>query len=107
MIRSSWRGSPRAFFLHLLVAGTAFVLAPRAGAVEPPPHRAVPGGVAVVELGASDERPQVSLDAVPVLVVGDARRWTAIVGIPLSAEPGTRHVLVRRDGAPEHHRDLH
>ena len=35
------------------------------------------------------------------LVVGDARRWTAIVGIPLSAEPGTRHVLVRRDGAPE------
>jgi hypothetical protein len=32
----------------------------------------------------------------PVLVVGDTTRWTAVVGIALSAKPGTSHVWLPR-----------
>jgi murein DD-endopeptidase MepM/ murein hydrolase activator NlpD len=61
----------------------------------------VPGGVALLELGAAPEAPRASFDGVPVLVVGDRNGWTAVVGIPLAAEPGTRHLVVRRNGVTE------
>ena len=59
--------------------------------------RPVPGGVAAVDLGPSPDRPTVSLahNNVPVLVMGDPSRWTAVVGIALSASPGTGALLVR------------
>lgn len=82
-----------------LVAACLFGLP--AMALELPQHRSVPGGVAIIDLGASAEPPQVTLDAVPVLVVGDPARWTAVVGVALGAEPGTRHVAVRRAGEAE------
>ncbi|MFO1323316.1 MAG: peptidoglycan DD-metalloendopeptidase family protein [Burkholderiales bacterium] len=66
-----------------------------------PQHRSVPGGVAVIDLGASNEPPRVSLGAIPVLVVGDAARWTAVVGIALGAKPGTSHIVVKRTGAAD------
>jgi len=72
-----------------------------AAALELPRHRRVPGGVAIIELGASREAPRVTLDEVPVLVVGDPDRWTAVVGIALGAEPGVRHVTVRRTAQAE------
>ncbi len=65
-----------------------------------PQHRSVPGGVAVIDLGPSSEPPRASLGTVPVLVVGDAARWTAVVGIALAAKPGTSHVLVQRPARP-------
>ena len=40
-----------------------------------------------------------SLGTVPVLVVGDPARWTAVVGIALDAKRGTSHVTVHREGA--------
>jgi murein DD-endopeptidase MepM/ murein hydrolase activator NlpD len=40
----------------------------------------------------------VRFNGVPALVVGTPADWTAIVGIPLSAKPGTAHVEVQRDG---------
>ena len=59
--------------------------------------RPVPGGVATVDLGASPSRPRATLpNGVPVLVVGDAAGWTAVVGIALSAVPGTGTLLVQR-----------
>ncbi len=70
-----------------------------AGAVELPRARSVPGGVALVELGPALVAPQVSLDGVPVLVSGRPGGWTAVVGIPLDAEPGERLLEVRREGA--------
>ncbi len=85
--------------IALLAAAGLFGL--HAMALDLPQHRSVPGGVAVIDLGASAEPPQVTLDAVPVLVVGDPARWTAVVGIALGAQPGTRHVAVRRAGEPE------
>ena len=35
------------------------------------------------------------------MVVGDATRWTAVVGIALDAKPGTSHVIVHRAGAAD------
>lgn len=65
-------------------------------------QRAVPGGVATIELGPSPERPQASLpNKVPVLVMGDADGWKAVVGIALSTTPGTGTVLVRRGNQTE------
>jgi murein DD-endopeptidase MepM/ murein hydrolase activator NlpD len=40
-------------------------------------------------------RPQAFAGDVPLLVQGDAREWTAVVGIALAAEPGTAHITVR------------
>ena len=59
-----------------------------------PEQRTVPGGVAWVDLGAAPTRPEVRTGEVPVLVVGDTTRWTALVGIPLSATPGAMSLTV-------------
>ncbi|WP_367068800.1 peptidoglycan DD-metalloendopeptidase family protein [Oryzisolibacter sp. LB2S] len=61
----------------------------------------VPGGVALLDLGPAPERPVVRAGDVPVLVLGDALAWTAIVGIPLSARVGQAHVTLQATaGAP-------
>lgn len=53
-----------------------------------PRARAVPGGVALVALGAAAQRPGAQLDGSPVLVVGNHAAWTAVVGIRLATPPG-------------------
>ena len=58
----------------------------------------VPGGVARLPLGPAPTRPQAFAAEVPLLVLGDARGWTAIVGIPLSATPGPAQIMVRTAG---------
>ena len=70
-------------------------------AAELPEQRLAPGGVARIALGASPGAPKASFNGVPLLVVGDARRWTALVGIALAAPPGRASVAVQRDGAAE------
>jgi len=55
----------------------------------------VPGGIARLALGPAPTRPQAFAAGVPVLVLGDARGWTAIVGIPLSATPGPAKIVLR------------
>ena len=55
----------------------------------------VPGGLARLGLGPAPTRPQAFAAGVPVLVLGDARGWTAIVGIPLSATPGPAKIVRR------------
>ena len=59
---------------------------------------AVPGGVARIALGAEITAPQAfNAAGHPLLVVGSADNWTALVGLPLSAEPGEQHIDVRGD----------
>lgn len=70
----------------------------QAQAGELPRHRSVPGGVALIALGAAAEAPRVRYAGEPVLVVGDRTGWTAVVGIALATEPGQRHLEVRRSG---------
>jgi murein DD-endopeptidase MepM/ murein hydrolase activator NlpD len=80
--------------LCALLASTALQATPL------PQHRAVPGGVAVIDLGPSAQRPKVQLDERPVLVLGDTQAWTAIVGIALTATPGPQSLRVERGGEP-------
>ncbi len=59
----------------------------------------VPGGVAQLPLGPGTVRPVAHLRQgehdVPLLVVGDAQEWTALVGIALATAPGPAQITVR------------
>ena len=58
----------------------------------------VPGGIAVITLGAAADAPQVRFQTKPVLVLpGKQGEWLAIVGIALNVAPGTHSIQVRRD----------
>ena len=60
----------------------------------------VPGGIAVIGLGAAADAPQVRFQSKPVLVLpGKQGEWLAIVGIALTVAPGTHAVQVRRDAS--------
>ncbi|KNZ33206.1 MAG: peptidase M23 [Methylibium sp. NZG] len=62
----------------------------------------VPGGVVTIDLGPAPTRPLASLPSgVPVLVLGQPAGWKAVVGIALSAPPGTGQLLVRRGATAE------
>jgi murein DD-endopeptidase MepM/ murein hydrolase activator NlpD len=62
----------------------------------------VPGGVATFKLpGALDERPVVTFEGKPVMVVRQATGWLAILGISLDAEPGEFAISVQQPGADE------
>jgi murein DD-endopeptidase MepM/ murein hydrolase activator NlpD len=89
--------------LALLVAGLLCMNA--AWAVETfiaPRASLVPGGVATFKLpGAVDERPVVTFEGKPVMVVRQATGWLAILGISLDAEPGELSISVQQPGADE------
>ncbi len=58
-----------------------------------------PGGIALVDIGpASDPLPNANWNDRPVAVLRKGRRALAIVGIPLSVEPGTQQVEVLQGG---------
>jgi murein DD-endopeptidase MepM/ murein hydrolase activator NlpD len=63
-----------------------------------PTAAAVPGGVARVALGPAAVRPAAFAGELPLLVLGDATGWTALVGIPLAATPGEARITLRSDG---------
>lgn len=64
-------------------------------AAELPRELAVPGGVAIVDLGpASAPRPEVMYRDRRVMVVEKANRWQAVVGLPLGTIPGTESIRV-------------
>ncbi|MES2360288.1 MAG: peptidoglycan DD-metalloendopeptidase family protein [Pseudomonadota bacterium] len=67
------------------------------------PHAVqVPGGIARLPLGPAAMRPLAHLrdshGEVPLLVLGDATGWTALVGIPLSAVPGEASIAMQTEG---------
>jgi murein DD-endopeptidase MepM/ murein hydrolase activator NlpD len=66
-----------------------------------PQQRRVPGGVAVIPLGAAAVPPSVRYADAPALVLGSPARWFAVVGIPLAARPGPAELQVRQADAPE------
>jgi murein DD-endopeptidase MepM/ murein hydrolase activator NlpD len=77
-------------------APSAALAAPGAADDVFPRDSRVPGGVARLSLGPGPARPDArTVDGVPLLVLGDAREWTALIGIPLAVEPGAAHVDVR------------
>jgi murein DD-endopeptidase MepM/ murein hydrolase activator NlpD len=69
------------------------------GALNPPRTSLVPGGVATFKLpGDAHEKPVVTYDGTPVMVVRDGADWLAVVGISLDTEPGARSIKVEQPG---------
>lgn len=61
----------------------------------------VPGGVARLSLGPAATRPSAFTGDLPLLVVGDAIEWTALVGIPLATAPGEANIVLRPGNGAE------
>jgi murein DD-endopeptidase MepM/ murein hydrolase activator NlpD len=84
-----------------LLAALSLWVRPGSAASSAPPPQAwpralpVPGGIAQLPLGTAAARPTAHDGEVPLLVVGDPDGWTALVGIPLAAQPGMAHISVR------------
>ena len=111
--RRHWLGGMAA----VLLGGGAFAVCPgvvRAAALASPERRtvsrskatlpfpvsrAVPGGVAVVPLGAARRAPKAIWNGIPVLVTGSSSGWFAVLGIPLHTLQD-RLVLEVQDAAP-------
>lgn len=57
----------------------------------------VPGGVAVIDLGSSnDPRPTVHFGTKRTMVVDQDGRWKALIGLPLTVLPGSKIISVQR-----------
>lgn len=54
-----------------------------------PRESAVPGGIALVPLGEASAKPQAYFGDKQVMVKRHQDQWVALVGLPLSAKPGT------------------
>ena len=78
----------RRLLLQLSLLAPAW--ATRAWATTFPLNEAVPGGIARIPLGGSAQAPRVRLGNDPVLVLREGEAWTAYVGIPLVAKPGSK-----------------
>jgi len=88
------RASFPAFSLLALATGTGVEAAL-------PRSEAVPGGVALLDVGAaSATAPVVRFGAHRVLTVADKGRWMAVLGLPLATRPGTVSVEVQAGQAP-------
>lgn len=71
-----------------------------------PSSTPVPGGVAVLALGASAQPPAARFNDHSVLVAGRPDAWRALVGLPLSTVPGPALLQVQRPGTDEPERQL-
>ncbi len=74
----------------LLLCALLFTLSAEAAAL--PRALAVPGGVAIIELGESAQKPDAYYGKREVMVKHDGQQWLALVGLPLTTKPGT-HTL--------------
>jgi murein DD-endopeptidase MepM/ murein hydrolase activator NlpD len=83
----------------LLLAGSlppAAAAAAASAATPLPLASSVPGGVALLPItDPADQAPSASFQGKRVLVLRDGERWLAVVGIPLSMEPGDATLAVR------------
>ncbi len=92
---------PLAGRLRLTLWSLALPLTAAAQMPELPTQHGVPGGVVALSLGAAPQRPQAHVGEVPLMVLGDVSNWVALVGIPLSAKPGSAAIEVRGPGHAE------
>jgi murein DD-endopeptidase MepM/ murein hydrolase activator NlpD len=89
--------SRRSLFLALAAASCGAGASPAALL---PRDARVPGGIARIPLGAAQQRPTARRDDVPLLVIGSAADWTAVVGIPLAAPTAAAQIRVEAVGKP-------
>lgn len=78
------------------IAGLICCVPAAATALELPRESAVPGGIKIIRLAPPGSAlPYVDSDGRRALVVNDGSTWFAVIGIPLTASPGTRQVTLR------------
>lgn len=87
--------------LTRLICTALLVLATLPAAHALPREDAVPGGIALVRLGQAAEAPRAWFQDKRVAVLRDRQGWVALVGLPLSLEPGTHELRVVANGAEE------
>jgi murein DD-endopeptidase MepM/ murein hydrolase activator NlpD len=64
--------------------------------LELPKQSTVPGGIAIISINM-ENKPEAYFYDRKVMIVGESNNWKAIVGIPLSAKPGTHKLVVKKD----------
>lgn len=64
-----------------------------------PTTHAHPGGIVIVDLGNGKARPAATFNNIPVAVVRTASGWRAMVGVPLSTEPGIHTLQIDNAGS--------
>jgi murein DD-endopeptidase MepM/ murein hydrolase activator NlpD len=79
---------------RILALGLLATLASSAHANDLPRESRVPGGIALIEIPGGDLAPTALIDARRAAVIRDGDRWLAVVGIPLSTEPGAHTLKV-------------
>ena len=84
----------------MAMAQAAIQPAVQAGAADLPDSRVSPGGVALLQLGPAEQRPEASAQGRPMLVVGDPSGWTAVLGIALAEKPGRARLNWQLPGGP-------
>ncbi len=73
-------------------------------AAELPQGEPVPGGIAIVPLTNGDSpAPSAYFAGQRVMVLKNAGKWTAVIGIPLKSTPGTATLKVRNGGHSSSH----
>jgi murein DD-endopeptidase MepM/ murein hydrolase activator NlpD len=82
---------------RLFISVVPAILAPAwltpAYAAPSPRALAVPGGVARIKLGDSQQPPEVRLAGERVLVIREGSEWVALVGLSLNLKPGAKTVI--------------
>ena len=95
-----------AFFRQLIGIVLGFLAAlPVAHAL--PREDAVPGGIALIRLGQAAHAPHVWFQEKRVAVLRNRQGWVALVGLPLSLEPGVHELRIAHPGRAEETRPLH
>lgn len=82
----------------LFFVTTGLLLSPTVFAAVLPDNTPVPGGIAVIELPASDTAPRVSYNGKPVMVLSSGNVYSAVVGLSLATKPGTRTLKIEYAG---------
>ena len=75
------------------------LLVPLGSLAQPLPRAAaVPGGIAIIELGTALDKPEVHYQGKKLLVTERNGAWLALVGLSLSAKPGTHNLRTYING---------
>ncbi|GMQ88605.1 MAG: M23 family metallopeptidase [Gammaproteobacteria bacterium] len=84
------------FILFLAITGP--LLSPAALAGGLPDNTPVPGGIAVIELPASDAVPRVRYNGKQVMVLTSGNVYSAVVGLSLATKPGIHTLKIETAG---------